>query len=247
MPILFSTLSAQMHSLHKLIDCVRLPVVISVCMVLLALSLSGCMPLFFGTMAGGSFVYLMQERSAGTVVDDFTMWAAVRNRLLQYGGGDFVDVNVDVVEGRIMLTGMVKTPKLRLIAARAAWEQDGVREVINEIQLYGHEKYAMVYARDVSMNAQIKAKLLMTKNIRSANYSVETVNGTVYLFGTAYDRDELENATDLISRIKGVKRVVAHVRLRKDLKRTLSVAKSGDGSSSDVAIDDDDADDLWNW
>jgi osmotically-inducible protein OsmY len=202
---------------------------------LLVGALSGCGPLLLGTIAGGGVVYLMQERSAGSAVDDFTMWASVRNRLLQYGGSDFVDVRVDVVEGRIMLTGKVKSTNLRLQAARAAWEQDGVREVINEIQLYGDGNYAAVYARDLSLTSQAKARLLMTKSVRSVNYSIETVDGIVYIFGTAYDKDELETVTSVISRLKGVQKVVAHVRLRKDLKRKIV--------SESVGTDGD----LWDW
>jgi osmotically-inducible protein OsmY len=203
--------------------------------------LSGCGPLLFGTIAGGSVVYFMQERSAGVALDDFTTWAAIRSRLLQYGGSNFTDVNVDVIEGRVMLTGMVRTPKLRLDVARAAWEQDGVREVINEVQLYNDEKYAVVYARDLAITSQIKAKLLLTKNIRSVNYSIETVNSVAYIFGTAYDEDELEAVASVTSHVRGVSKVVVYVRMRKDPKRTVTVDKIGDPAA---LIEEDDS---WNW
>lgn len=210
------------------------------------LAVSGCGPLLFSTLAGGA-VYLVQERGAGAMIDDFTTWAGIKNHLLQRGSGDFLDVVVDVVDGRVMMTGMVKSPKLRLLASKIAWEQEGVHEVINEIQLYGDSNFSKVHAKDIAINSQVKAKVLLTRNVRSMNYLIETVGSVVYLFGTAHDKEELEAVTDVASRVRGVRKVVAHVKLRKDTKNIIDITKDGvakDDVYSDIITLNDD-DDLW--
>ena len=52
------------------------------------------------------------------------------------------------------------------------------------------------------------------------NYSVETVNGIVYLIGIAQDEGELTRVTDYARNIGGVVKVVSHVRMKEDLDQT---------------------------
>jgi len=65
----------------------------------------------------------------------------------------------------------------------------------------------------------VKAKFKTTKHIRSLNYDVTTVDGTVYLFGIAQDSEEMRLTASVASKIKGVKNVVSHVILRYDQRR----------------------------
>jgi len=53
------------------------------------------------------------------------------------------------------------------------------------------------FASDAWISTQIESKLLFTKDIKSVNYSVETIDGVVYLMGIAQDREELDAVTQI--------------------------------------------------
>ena len=178
-------------------------------------SQSACVPL---VLAGGAKAgaVVAEERSVGEAVDDTTIWTDIKSRYLQSNlDGVFGAVNVDVKQGRVLLTGRVDNPQNRVEAVRLAWQPTGVKEVINEIQITDKSGISDV-ARDYWINTQVKTKLLVEKNIRSINYSVDTINGVVYLIGVAQNDWEMKQAALVASRVKGVKRVVSHVQVKPD-------------------------------
>ena len=64
------------------------------------------------------------------------------------------------------------------------------------------------------MKTKINAKLLLEKNILNLNYSVEVVNGIVYLIGIAQDQKELDAVTEISKNTYGVISVISYVRLK---------------------------------
>ena len=56
----------------------------------------------------------------------------------------------------------------------------------------------------------------------SINYSVETVNGTVYLLGIAQDEAELVRVIEHARGIEDVKQVVSHVVVKDDPRRPVT-------------------------
>ncbi|MCB2081324.1 MAG: BON domain-containing protein, partial [Rickettsiales bacterium] len=153
-----------------------------------------------------------QERTIGNAIDDATISAHINSAFIQKDLNElFQRVDVTVQEGKVLLTGAVRKPETRVEAAKLAWKAPGVRAVINEIQVT--DKSSVVdYAKDVFITAQVKSRLALAKHLRSINYTVETVNGVVYLLGITKDRAELQEVADIASRVKGVQRVVSHMR-----------------------------------
>ncbi len=187
--------------------------------VIFALTLSACVPSLVLTGATTTGVVAAQERSAGNAVDDAGIKLTIYNLYLKQGFGDlFKNVTVRVTEGRVMLTGNVDKPETSVEAVKLAWQATGVREVINEIQVNDRTGIAN-YARDGWIATQVRAKLLLEKNVRSINYSVEVVNGVVYLMGIAQDEEELRKVTYLASITSHVKQVVSHVLFKDDQRR----------------------------
>lgn len=186
------------------------------------LCLSGCIPLFVGG-AGTAGVVASQERSTGNAVDDAGIRLAINNLYIQKDMKDlFRNVDIHVQEGRVMLTGDVDRPDSVIQAVDLAWHPRGVKEVINEIQV--NDKTGIVdYAKDSWIATQVRSRLLFTKGIRSVNYTVEVVNGVVYLMGIAQDQQELDSATKVASLTQGAKQVVSHVILKDDPRRQMGV------------------------
>ena len=95
-----------------------------------------------------------------------------------------------------------------------AWQADGVREVINEIQVRDTASLTD-RARDIVTNKRLQGTLLLDKDVKSINYSTDTVNGIVYLFGLARDQSELDRVINHARNIEYVAKVVSYVSLLK--------------------------------
>ena len=182
------------------------------------LSLSGCAAaVVSGATTAG--VTIAQERSVGHAVDDAGIVVTIKHLFLKSNRQELLThVGVEVVEGRVLLTGSVKDPESAVEAVKLSWRAEGVKEVINEIEIT--DKSGLKdFATDTWITAQIKSRLLVTKYIRSINYAVETVNGHVYLFGIAQDTEELNRVIDIARTTQYVQHVTSHVRLKTDPRR----------------------------
>lgn len=186
--------------------------------VAVSLSVSGCGLVLFGAGTETARV-VAQERSVGNAMDDTGILLTIKNHYAQADYKDLLaNVEIKVIEGRVLLTGNIDKPESRVEAVRIAWTVPGVKEVIDEIQLNNEAGFSN-YARDVWISTQIKSRLLITKGIRSINYSIITVNQTVYVMGIAQDQTELDRVAHVASTTNHVKRVVSYARMKDDPAR----------------------------
>ena len=174
--------------------------------------ISGCQTVY---MTGISKAVLIdkEERSFNNYVEDTIILAQLKNEYFSNNENIFFQVSVDVIEGRVMLTGIVEQIDERIEATKLAWGIKGVNEVINEIQI-SNDEGILDYADDLVMKTKINAKLLLEKNILNLNYSVEVVNGIVYLIGIAQDQKELDAVIEISKKTYGVTSVISYVRLK---------------------------------
>jgi osmotically-inducible protein OsmY len=121
-----------------------------------------------------------------------------------------------VNEGRVLITGQVPDPQMRVDAVRLAWQTPGVRQVINEIEVTGQEGGDGItgFARDAWITSRLRTKILLDRHVQSINYSIDTVGGTVYLMGVAQNESELNRVIDIARNMSYVQQVVSYVRLR---------------------------------
>jgi osmotically-inducible protein OsmY len=187
-------------------------------LILVLPTLWGCPFVFLGA-AATTGVVAAGESTVGTQIDDTKLYWQIKSLFLNKDAQDlFAGVNVKVIEGRVILTGKVKNADASVDAVKLAWQPEGVREVVNEIQIIEEQSLGEI-AKSKWIKAQVIAKITATKDVRSLNYSVEVVNGVVYLMGIAQDTDELNIVTDIASTVKGVEKVVSHVKVKNDPSR----------------------------
>ena len=180
---------------------------------LLGASLQGCVGAVIG--AGATVgTAAMEERGIAGVTDD----AALRIRLNGlFSGKDerlWRKVGLQVYMGRVLLTGAVETEDMRAEAVRLAWSAEGVKEVINEMQI-AQSGGATGFARDTWITTLLTSALLFDKDVSSINYSVESVGGIVYLIGLAQDRAELNRVMNHARGMSYVKKVVNYVLIKR--------------------------------
>ena len=193
----------------------------------LSLSLSGCFvaTIFTAAEAGKT---IAQQRSTGARIDDNGIAIAVNDKFAQKDFGDlFANVDTQISEGRVLLAGSVKNPENKVEAERLTWGVTGVKEVINEIQVSNSESFK-TYVEDAYISRHIKTRMFLTDGIKSVNYGVETVEGTVYLMGIADSKKELDIAVAIARRAPGVKKVISHVIFKDDPRRGV-YAEPGQG------------------
>lgn len=192
--------------------------VLIVGLLLAGLALSGCV----GVVAGGAAtagVAVAQERSVGAAIDDAAIKFQINQLLFERSEKLFLDVRTSVVEGRVLLTGSVTDPDDRIEAARVTWQSDSVKEVLNEIQIT-NQAGIVNYFKDKRIVLQLRFRLITDGDISDINYTIDTVNGVVYLMGIAQDDAELERVTNYARNIAGVTKIISHVRLKDDPRRT---------------------------
>jgi len=160
--------------------------------------------------AGTGMVVAEGDRSLGTVVDDATIKINIAGRFINSDDNLFVDISTTVLEGRVLLTGLVDNQEIRIDAVRRVWEVDGVNEVINEIQV-GNRATLKEYAQDIWITTQIKGLAAKTVGLRVISYNFETIQGTVYVAGITSRPEQLKDLLDVIKTVKGVKEIVNYV------------------------------------
>ena len=183
-----------------------------------SLTLGACAPVVIGGAAAGVAV----SQDSGTEdsgTEDSTTDAQIRaeiDRLWREESTSlYSGINLQVQEGRVLLSGRVPEPDARVTAVRLAWRAEGVAEVINEIEI-GDESSLADTTQDEWITTQLRAQLLADGAIASTNYSIETVNSEVYLLGVAQDQAELDRALTHARNIAYVRRVRNYMRLKTD-------------------------------
>jgi osmotically-inducible protein OsmY len=181
----------------------------------LPVTLCGCPVAIVGGLAaaGGTGYAANQERGVTGAFDDLTIRTNIQNAWLQTNPLMQRDFNINVYEGRTLLTGMSPNPELKAQAAQIASQIPGVRAVYNEIEVAPTEG-AWAGVKDTWISSQIRSNLVFASQVRSDNYTIETVNGSVYLIGSARNQTELDRVTEAARNVPNVKRVVSYVEIR---------------------------------
>jgi osmotically-inducible protein OsmY len=199
---------------HRTIPSLTVPVLLLTA----AFALSGCLETAVGAGAAVGTT-AMQERGVKGAVADTAIRAEINHNWLDKDHRLFIDLNLQVHEGRVLVSGVVKEPEVRAEAIQLTWKAKGIREVINEVEVIPEGTGIVDYGRDTAISTELKARLLFAKEINSVNYSTEVVNGSVYLLGVAQNQAELERVLNVARNIKNVKRVVNHVLMKDDPRR----------------------------
>lgn len=174
-----------------------------------------------GSAATG--VVVVREKTAANTAKDLLIATKLTAKFIANGlknPGNSIEFNVD--EGRVLLTGIARNVKKANLASELAWKISDVKEVIDEIQLREdsvHFRDISSAAADYAITTTIETKLLFNHNIPSVNYQITTVDGVVYLLGVASNQRELDYVLSVISKIRGVEKVINHAILLNDPRR----------------------------
>ena len=185
---------------------------ITIYIILISIWITNCAQVATGTAV--KVVTVNQEdRSIGEFVDDAIIKTVIKNAYFDQNEILFFDIDVEVSQARVLLTGTVENIDLKIEATRIAWGVNGVQTVINEIQISNSDNI-LNYADDLVISTKVKGKLILNENINSLNYSVETVNKLVYIIGIASNQDERDLVVDTAKEVFGVQEVIDYITIK---------------------------------
>ena len=155
------------------------------------------------------------EKGFSTSVADTVIKAKLTDKFIKNDASLVTGIESSVSNGAVLMTGKLDTQEQKILATRLAWEIKGVKEVINEIQIVS-EKSLKTTAKDLAARAQLRAALIGDQEISSLNYSIDVVNGIVYLSGVAANEKERERVITHAQALRFAKTVVNYIILSTD-------------------------------
>lgn len=174
---------------------------------------NACTPLGMATgAAAGVGNAASKEGGLTGAVTDASIKGKINELWFNYNIDTFSKLSTTVNQGRVLLTGVVQNPEDRVEAVRLVWQVQGVKQVINEIRVADSEGVSG-FVKDNWITTRLRTALTFEKNVQSLNYSIDTVQGVVYLMGVAMSQNELNKVMNLARTIPNVKQVVSYVKM----------------------------------
>ena len=152
-------------------------------------------------------------------IDDTIMQKNLSARLALTDKKYFLSIQSKVMDGRIFLSGKVDGPEEKIKITKMAWETAGARSVKNAITIRGQSNFKST-AKDILITSQLRTALILNKKTKARNYTLETVNKNIYIFGIAMNDEEKKQVLDEANKIYDVKEVIPSIYLASELSRT---------------------------
>ena len=168
----------------------------------------------FGTGVDITF----DPRTIGMQIDDTIMQTNLNARLALTEKKYLISIQSEVIDGRIFLSGKVDSPEEKIKITKMAWETKGVRSVKNAITIKGQTNFKST-AKDILITSQLRSALIFNKKTKARNYTLETINKNIYIFGIAMDEDEKKEVMNEANKIYDVNTVIPSIYLATELSR----------------------------
>ena len=178
------------------------------------INLTNCAPAVVG-VGTAAVAASSTEKGFSTSVSDSVIFAKISDKFIQEDASLITSVDLSVNDGAVLPTGKVKNFEKKMLITRLSWEVKGVKEVINEVQVSSRVSIKDV-AKDVAASAQLRASLISDPDISSLNYSIDVVNGIIYLAGVASDENERNRVVSHAQLTRFTKKVINYIILSTD-------------------------------
>jgi len=157
-------------------------------------------------------------RTIGMQIDDTIMQKNLSARLALADKKYFLSIQSEVLDGRIFLSGKVMKPEEKIQITKMAWETKGVRAVKNAISIKGQSNFKST-AKDILITSQLRTALIFNKKTKARNYTLETINKKIYIFGIAMNEEEKKEVINEANKIYDVEEIFPSIYLATELSR----------------------------
>ena len=184
---------------------------------ILIISLNSCVGVGSRGVFGTGVSVAFDPRTVGTQIDDSIMQKNLMSKLVLRDKSYLLSIKIKVLDGRIFITGKVEDPEEKLQITKLAWETNGVRSVRNDVKIKEEFNFKQS-AKDLLITSQLRAAIVVNKNIKSSNYNIDTYKKKIFIYGIAQNKDERDLVLKEAKQILDVKNVVASILLVEDLR-----------------------------
>ena len=171
------------------------------------------------TKFGAGVNITFDPRTIGMQIDDTIMQKNLTARLALTEKKYFLSIQSEVLDGVIFLSGKVDAPEEKIKITKMAWETKGVRSVKNAITIKGHSNFKST-AKDILITSQLRTALIFNKRTKARNYTLETENKNIYIFGIAMDEEEKKEVMNEANKIYDVEEIIPSIYLASELSRS---------------------------
>lgn len=195
-------------------------------LLLATLGLAGCTTVVWETAKK-----LRESRAGDAQFTDTKISVNLMSGLAEKDMGLFMDVNADVWESRVLLTGTVTDASIRQEVVRKVRADKRIVKIYDEIQVVSaarqaqqrelakphntsHKNGSPAAENDLWVETKIAAQLVSAPNVVSVNYRWRSVRNILYVIGRAGSRQELSQVLGIIKATDGVTRVKSFVELQ---------------------------------
>jgi len=185
--------------------------------IFLSLLVTSCINSNLSTFGKGISIGF-DPRTVGMQIDDTIMQKNLVARLTLTQKKYFLSIQIEILDGRIFLTGKVDEPEEKIRITKLAWETKGVRSVKNAIAIKGQSNFKST-TKDILITSQLRTALIFNKLIKSGNYTLETINKKIYIFGIAMNDLEKKEVIAEGEKIYDVDAIIPTIYLVTELSR----------------------------
>lgn len=161
-----------------------------------------------------------EDRSFGELVDDASITATVKSKLLWSSNTEGLEMDVDTTRGKVTLSGDAESEEAKMRATTMAENTRGVVSVDNRLVVDSTKSARAVAKNDSERNnstdvsdgwitTKVTSTFMYSANVESDKIEVSTDKGIVTLTGKVDSDSEREEAIELAGNIRGVKSVNA--------------------------------------
>ena len=158
------------------------------------------------------------ERGYGQSIDDASITAAVKSKLLWSSHTDGLSINVDTQWGKVTLVGTAESAAAKELATRLVLNTRGVTSVDNQLAIKspppnvadkakGSAQEAGTKVADSWITSKVKSTYAYSTNVDGSDIAVSTTGGIVTLSGDVDSGAERELAIELAKNVRGVRSV----------------------------------------
>ena len=180
--------------------------------------LTSCVGSSTGGVFGTGVSVALDPRTLGTQIDDSIMQKNLQARLALTDKKYLLKLSVKVLDGRIFIGGKVDEAEEKLIITKMAWETKGARSVKNNITIK-QDFSIKTFAIDFLITSQLRTALILNKDIKAANFNIDTINKKTYVFGIAHTKEEKKAILEEAKQIVDLEEIVTSILMVSDLSR----------------------------
>lgn len=160
------------------------------------------------------------ERSYGELVDDASITAAIKSKLIWSKNTEGLNTEVTSNAGKVTVKGTAESEASKDLVGRMALNTRGVNSVSNQIVVTPAKPGIAAKAESTSeevgeeisdawITTKVKSTLLYSSNVRGTDVVVNTKAGVVTLTGNVHSGAERALAIEIADNVRGVKSVEA--------------------------------------